>query len=74
VNALNGAVTRVLPPIVVDLGHGVYAWIGQGLGFTLDVRGSGQWVPMTDFPEFGGPVLKAGAVAALVATFGRPTP
>ncbi|HAM59867.1 MAG TPA: hypothetical protein DCQ64_32425 [Candidatus Rokubacteria bacterium] len=70
--SLNGEVKRALPPIVVDLGRGCYAWIGGGHGFILDTRGSGVWQPMADVPHFGGHVLTASRVASLAAAYGRP--
>lgn len=70
--ALNlGTVTRALPPLVVALKGGSYAWIQHGHGFLLHAC-SGAWVPLVDAEGIGGHVLKAAQVAALVATYGRP--
>jgi hypothetical protein len=68
------AVSRAVSPLVVDVGNGCYAWIQDGLGFTLNTRASAQWVPMTDCVGIGGHVLTASQVTALVAAYGRPTP
>ncbi len=66
------AVSRSVSPLVVDVGHGCYAWIQHGHGFTLNTRGSAQWVPMVDCVGIGGHVLTASQVVALVAAYGRP--
>ena len=71
-NALNHNITRTHPPLVVDIGRGYYAWVENGLGFTLSVA-SGRWQPLVDGSGIGGHVLKAPQVAALVAAYGRPT-
>lgn len=74
-NALNASaslqVTRVLPPLVVDLGRGYYAWVERGHGFTLSTA-SGQWQLMVDAEGLGGTVLTASQVLALVTAYGRP--
>jgi hypothetical protein len=59
-------------PLVVDVGHGMYAWIQRGLGFTLNTRASAQWVPMVDCVGIGGHLLTASQVTALVAAYGKP--
>lgn len=64
-------VTRALPPLVVDVGNGAFAWIEKGHGFLLHTA-VGQWHPLTDAPGIGGTVLKADQVAALVLSFGSP--
>ena len=72
-NALNGLITSPRPPLVVNIGRGTHAWIEHGRGFLLH-RGSRQWVPLVDADGFGGVVLRADEVTALVAEFGRPPP
>jgi hypothetical protein len=66
------SLTRAVSPLVVDVGHGMYAWIQNGHGFTLNTRGSAQWVPMVDCVGIGGHVLTASQVTALVAAYGKP--
>lgn len=75
-NALNVTsrpitVTRVLPPLVADMGQGYFLWVEGGRGFTL-CTAVGHWHPLADGEGIGGTVLKAEQVAALVAEFGRP--
>jgi len=73
-SAINlSAVISTLPPLVVAIGRGAYAWIENGLGFLLH-SGSRQWVPLVDAEGLGGVVLRADEVTELVAEFGRPTP
>lgn len=75
-NALNVSsksvtLTRPLPPLVVDLGRGHFAWIQDGHGFTLATE-VGEWHPIVDAHGIGGTVLNAAQIAVLVAEFGRP--
>lgn len=58
-------------PLVYQVRDGLYGWVENGLGWTLDVRGSGTWKRM-DAPLCGH-VLSESQVVALVATFGRPS-
>jgi len=66
------AVSRSVSPLVVDVGHGCYAWVERALGFTLDTRTGGTWQPMVDCVGIGGRVLTASQVDALVKAYGRP--
>lgn len=66
-------VLRQLPPLVVELRHGAYAWVENGLGFILHAA-TGRWHPITDATEIGGHVLTPAQVARVVLHHGRPTP
>lgn len=65
------AVERPLPPLVVELAPHRYAWVQDGVGHRWSVVTG--WQPLDGAEGFGGRVLHAGEVAALVAQIGRPS-
>lgn len=64
-------VERPLPPLVVELAPHRYAWVQGGVGHRWSVVTG--WQPLDGAEGFGGRVLHAGEVAALVAQIGRPS-